>query len=105
VEKEQKLSEKRTKRNKVKHKYEQNICTERNEMFFGMCVCTVYTVTKSEPNEAVLWKITLQKMENSLVDTGIFILPLIQYLYRLYAGKVFQSLDGIITGIDEVYQN
>ena len=64
-----------------------------------------YNVTKSEPKEAVLWKITLQKMENTLVDTGIFISPLIRFLYCLYAGKVFQSLDGIITGIDEVYQN
>jgi len=64
-----------------------------------------YTVTKSEPNEAVLWKITLQKMENSLVDTGIFISPLIRFSYRLYAGKVFQSLDGIITGNDKVYKN
>jgi hypothetical protein len=68
--------------------------------------CSIaYTVTKSEPNKAVFWKITLQKMENSFVNTGIFISPLIWFLYRLYAGKVFQSLDGIITRIDEVYQN
>jgi len=64
-----------------------------------------YTVTKSEPNDAVLWKITLQEMENSLVDTGIFISPLIRFLYSLYAGKVFQSLDGIITGIRDNHRN
>ena len=44
-------------------------------------------------------------MENSLVDTGIFISPLILFLYSLYVGKVFQSLDGIISGIDKVYEN
>jgi len=66
---------------------------------------SAYTVTKSEPNEAVLWKITLQKMENSFVDNGISISPLIRFLYSLYVGKVFQSLDGIITGIIEVHKN
>jgi len=65
----------------------------------------LYTVTKSAQNEAALWKITLQKMENFLVDTGIFISPLIRFLYSLYAGKVFWSLDGIITGINEVHEN
>jgi len=64
-----------------------------------------YTVTKSEPNEAALWKITLQKMENSLVDTGIFISPLIRFLYSLYAGEVFRSVDGIITGIVEDHKS
>jgi hypothetical protein len=33
-----------------------------------------YTVTKSEPNEASLWKITLQKRGNSYVDTGTFMI-------------------------------
>jgi hypothetical protein len=32
----------------------------------------LHTVTKSEPNEASLWKITLQKRGNSHVDTGTF---------------------------------
>jgi len=64
-----------------------------------------HTVTKSEQNEAAPWKITLQKMENSLVDTGIFISPLIRFLYSLYAGEVFLSVDGIITGISEVHKN
>jgi len=69
-----------------------------------MCAA-LHTVTKSKQNEAALWKITLQKMENPLVDTGIFISPPIQNLYSLYAGKLFQSLDGIITGINEVHKN
>jgi len=64
----------------------------------------MYTVTKSEPNEAALWKITFQQMENSLVDTGIFILPPIWFLYSLYSGEVFRSVDGIITGINKVHK-
>jgi hypothetical protein len=48
-----------------------------------------YTVTKSEPNEASLWKITLQKKGNSHVDTGTFIPPLTQFLYILLCGKGF----------------
>jgi hypothetical protein len=46
-----------------------------------------YTVTKSEPNEASLWKITVQKRGNSQVDTGTFIPPLAQFLYILLCGK------------------
>jgi hypothetical protein len=46
-----------------------------------------YTVTKSEPNEASLWKITLQKRENSHVCTGTFIPPLTQFLNILLCGK------------------
>jgi len=79
-----------------------DLCTGKQEsMIFPLS----YTLTKSKPNKAVLWKITLQMMENSLVEIGIFISPLIRFLYSSYAGKVFQSLDRIITGIDEVYKN
>ncbi len=46
-----------------------------------------HTVTKSEPNEASLWKITLQKRGNSLVDAGTFIPPLTRFLYILLCGK------------------
>jgi hypothetical protein len=46
-----------------------------------------YTVTKSEPNEASLWKITLQKRGNSHVDTGTFVPPLTRLLYILLCGK------------------
>jgi hypothetical protein len=53
------------------------------------------TVTKSEPNEASLWKITVQKRGNSHVDTGTFILPLTQFLYILLCGKS-ASMDGDI---------
>jgi len=67
--------------------------------------CRFYNVTKSEPNEAALWEITLQNMENSFVDTELFISPLIWFLYSLYAGKVFSSLDWKITGINEVHKN
>jgi hypothetical protein len=42
---------------------------------------------KSEPNEPSLWKITLQKRENSHVDTGTFIPPLTRFLYILLCGK------------------
>jgi len=64
-----------------------------------------HTVTKSEQNDAALWKITLPKMENFLVDTRIFISPLIHFLYSLCAGEVFQSVDGIITGISKVHKS
>ncbi len=47
----------------------------------------LYTVTKSEPNEASLWKITFQKRGNSLVDTGTFIPSLTRFLYILLCGK------------------
>jgi hypothetical protein len=47
----------------------------------------LYTVTKSEPNEASLWKITLQKRGNSHVDTGTFIPPFTRFLYILLCGK------------------
>jgi len=47
----------------------------------------VYTVTKSEPNEASLWKITFQKRGNSHVDTGTFIPSLTRFLYILLCGK------------------
>ncbi len=46
-----------------------------------------FTVTNSEPNEASLWKITLQKRENYHVDAGTFIPPLTQYLYIILFGK------------------
>jgi hypothetical protein len=46
-----------------------------------------YTVTKSEPNEASLWKITLQKRENSHVNAGTFIQPVTLFLYILLCGK------------------
>jgi hypothetical protein len=46
-----------------------------------------YTVTKSEPNKASFWKITLQKRENSHVDTGTFIPALTRFLYNLLCGK------------------
>jgi hypothetical protein len=46
-----------------------------------------YTVTKSEPNEASLWKITLQKRENSHVNAGTFIPPLTRFLYILLCGN------------------
>ncbi len=46
-----------------------------------------YTVTKSEPNEPSLWKITLQKRGNSLVDTGTFFPSLTRFLYILLCGK------------------
>jgi hypothetical protein len=36
---------------------------------------------KSELNEAFLWKITLQKRENSHFDTGTFIPPLTRFLH------------------------
>ena len=45
------------------------------------------TVTKSEPNEASLWKITFQKRGNSHVDTGTFIPSLTRFLYILLCGK------------------
>jgi hypothetical protein len=45
------------------------------------------TVIKSEPNEASLWKITLQKRENSHVDAGTFIPPLTRFLYIFQCGK------------------
>jgi hypothetical protein len=44
-------------------------------------------VTKSEPNEASLWKITFQKRGNSHVDTGTFIPSLTRFLYILLCGK------------------
>jgi hypothetical protein len=47
----------------------------------------IYTVTKSEPNEASLWKITFQKRGNSHVDTGTFIPSLTRFLYILLCGK------------------
>jgi hypothetical protein len=50
-------------------------------------VIRLSTVTKSEPNEASLWKITVQKRGNSHVDTGTFIPPLTQFLYILLCGK------------------
>jgi hypothetical protein len=46
-----------------------------------------HTVTKSEPNEASLWKITLQKRENSHVDAGTFFPPLTRVLYIILCGK------------------
>jgi hypothetical protein len=46
-----------------------------------------HTVTKSEPNEASLWKITLQKRGNSHVDTGTFFPSLTRFLYILLCGK------------------
>jgi hypothetical protein len=46
-----------------------------------------YTVTKSEPNEASLWKITLQKRGNSHVDTGTFIPSLTRFLCIHLCGK------------------
>ncbi len=46
-----------------------------------------HTVTKSEPNEASLWKITFQKRGNSHVDTGTFIPSLTRFLYILLCGK------------------
>jgi hypothetical protein len=46
-----------------------------------------YTVIKREPNEASLWKITLQKRENSHVDAGTFIPPLTRFLYIFLCGK------------------
>jgi hypothetical protein len=45
------------------------------------------TVTKIEPNESSLWKITLQKRGNSHVDTGAFIPPLRRFLYILLRRK------------------
>jgi hypothetical protein len=56
--------------------------------FLGPSDCTRWhTVTKSEPNEASLWKITLQKRGNSHVDTATFIPPLTRLLYILLCGK------------------
>jgi hypothetical protein len=49
--------------------------------FFILFLNVRYIVTKSEPNEASLWKITLQKRENSHVDAGTFIPPLTRFLY------------------------
>jgi hypothetical protein len=46
-----------------------------------------HTVTKSEPKEASLWKITLQKRGNSHVDTGTLIPPLTRFLNILLCGK------------------
>jgi hypothetical protein len=46
-----------------------------------------HTVTKSEPNEASLWKITLQERGNSHVDAGTFIPPFTRFLYILLCGK------------------
>jgi hypothetical protein len=46
-----------------------------------------HTVTKSEPNEASLWKITLKKRGNFHVDTGTFFLSLTWFLYTLLCGK------------------
>jgi hypothetical protein len=46
-----------------------------------------HTVTKSEPNEASLWKIAFQKRENSHVDAGTFIPPLTWFLYIILCGK------------------
>ncbi len=53
------------------------------------CTCKfrAYTVTKSEPNEASLWKITLQKRENSHVNAGTFNPPLTRFLYIILRGK------------------
>jgi hypothetical protein len=60
----------------------------------------LYTVTKSEPNEASLWKITLQKRENSHVDAGTFIPPLTRFLSiisvrekcsRIWTGTFYRS--------------
>jgi hypothetical protein len=45
-----------------------------------------HTVTKSEPNEASLWKITLQKSGDSHVDTGTFFPSLTWFLYILLCG-------------------
>jgi hypothetical protein len=56
----------------------------------------VYTVTKSEPNEASLWKVTLQKRENYHVDAGTFIPPLTRFYTLFCAGKVFPYMDGDI---------
>jgi hypothetical protein len=42
---------------------------------------------KSEPNEASLWKITLQKRGYSHVDTGTFFPSLTRFLYILLCGK------------------
>ncbi len=50
-------------------------------------VYSLYTVTKSEPNEASLWNITLQKRVNSHVDTGTFIPSLTRFIYILLCGK------------------
>jgi hypothetical protein len=43
--------------------------------------------SKSEPNEASHWKITLQKRENYYVDTGAFIPALTWFLYILLCRK------------------
>jgi hypothetical protein len=53
----------------------------------GFEVWGTYTITKSEPNEASLWKITLQKRGNSHGDAGTFIPPLTRFLYILLCGK------------------
>jgi hypothetical protein len=57
---------------------------------------TLYTVTKSEPNEASLWKIAFQKRGNSHVNTGTFIPPPHGFYTFFCAGKVFPSMDGNI---------
>jgi hypothetical protein len=48
---------------------------------------STYTVTKSEPKEASLWKITLQKRGNSHLNAGTFIPPLKRFLYILLYRK------------------
>jgi hypothetical protein len=55
-----------------------------------------YTVIKSEPNEASLWKITLQKRENTMW----MLEHLSRHSHGFYtffcAGKVFPYMDGDI---------
>ncbi len=51
------------------------------------CLLFPHTVTESEPNKASLWKINLQKRENSHVDTGTFLPPLTRFLYILLCRK------------------
>jgi hypothetical protein len=59
----------------------------QNYRFLFYATPVVCTVTKSEPNEASLWKITLQKRGNPHVDTGTFVPPLTRLLYILLCGK------------------
>jgi hypothetical protein len=59
----------------------------KKEMEMPFSTDTNVHCNKSELNEAFLWKITLQKRENSHFDTGTFIPPLTRFLYILLCGK------------------
>ena len=58
--------------------------------FMVQALLSLYTVTKTTQNEALLWKITILGKDKILVGAGTFYTSPILVIYILYAGRVFR---------------